>query len=103
MLVEAFFLNSFVLLFFSPSRSYSFEKRTRGRSSTLKRMKFNSAELGERIETQFDRFPEEVSSSKSTTTNNNNEDDDLNEEDEDNQIRINSKRDGNKSDVRRND
>ena len=34
----------------------------------------NSAELGERIETQFDRFPEEVSSSKSTT-NNNNEDD----------------------------
>ena len=38
-LVEAFFLNSFVLLFFSPSRSYSFEKRTRGRSSTLKKMR----------------------------------------------------------------
>ena len=38
-LVEAFFLNSFVLFFFSPFRSYSFEKRTRGRSSTLKRIR----------------------------------------------------------------
>lgn len=38
-LVEAFFLNSFVLFFFSPFRSYSFEKRTRGRSSTLKKMR----------------------------------------------------------------
>ena len=53
----------------------------------------NSAELGERIETQFDRFPEEVSSIKSTNNNNNNNnnEDDINEEDEDNQIRMNSK------------
>jgi hypothetical protein len=48
----------------------------------------NSAELGERIETQFDRFPEEVSSSKSTTNNNN--EDDWNEGGEDDE-RMNAK------------
>ena len=88
-LVEAFFLNSFVLFFFSPFRSYSFEKRTRGRSSTLKKMRIEFRGVGERIETQFDRFPEEVSSSKSTTTKNNNEDD-VNEDGEDDE-RMNAK------------
>ena len=81
-LVLSVILLSFPFAFVREAHAWSF--------FNTKKEDSNSAELGERIETQFDRFPEEVSTSKSTTTNNN-EDDDLNEEDEDNQIRINSK------------
>ena len=82
-LVCSVILLSFPFIFVREAHAWSFFNTKKDEDS-------NSAELGERIETQFDRFPEEVSSSKSTTTNNN-EDDDLKDDGEDNQIRMNSK------------
>ena len=80
-LVCSVLLLSFPFVFVREAHAWSFFNTKKDDS--------NSAELGERIETQFDRFPEEVSSSKSTTTKNNNEDD-LNEDGEDDE-RMNAK------------
>ena len=81
-LVCSVILLSFPFLFVREAHAWSFFNTKKDEDS-------NSAELGERIETQFDRFPEEVSTSKSTTTKNNNEDD-LNEDGEDDE-RMNAK------------
>ena len=85
-LVSSVILLSFPFAFVREAHAWSFFNNAKKDEDSGA----NSAELGERIETQFDRFPEEVSSIKSTTNKNN--DDDLNEDDEDNQIfRMNSK------------
>ena len=85
-LVSSVILLSFPFAFVREAHAWSFFNNAKKDEDSGA----NSAELGERIETQFDRFPEEVSSIKSTT-NKNNEEDDLNEDDEDNQIQMNSK------------